>query len=101
QAPKVVKLFINQTKSLDFDSAENFQAIQTLELTPEDVQEDVIIPLKFVKLQNVLNLTLFVKSNQGNEELSVINYLGIIGSPVDATNMQDFKRIAGKKGESH
>jgi hypothetical protein len=36
----------------------------------------------------------FVKDNQGDEELTVINYLCIIGSTVDATNMQDFKRVS-------
>ena len=37
---------------------------------------------------------LFVVNNQGGEETSVLNYLCIIGSPVDAaTNMSDFKRV--------
>ncbi|XP_031568357.1 thioredoxin-like protein 1 [Actinia tenebrosa] len=101
KAPKTIKLFINQTKTLDFDSAEQFTPIQTLELTADDVKDDSIIQLKYVKFQNVQNMTFFVKDNQGDEELTVINYLCIIGSTVDTTNMQDFKRISGKKGESH
>ena len=31
KGPKTVKLFINLTKTMDFDSAETFQAVQTLE----------------------------------------------------------------------
>lgn len=36
---------------------------------------------------------LFVKSNQGDEETTKINYLTFIGTPVQATNMNDFKRV--------
>lgn len=36
---------------------------------------------------------LFVKSNQGGEETTKINYLTFIGTPVQATNMNDFKRV--------
>ncbi|KAL9985743.1 hypothetical protein ACROYT_G008184 [Oculina patagonica] len=101
RGPKTVKLFTNLTKSMDFDSAESFQAVYTLELTPDDIQEDVIIPLKFVKFQNVLSLTLFFQNNQGGEETTAVDYIGFIGSPLDATNMEEFKRVAGKKGDRH
>ena len=40
-----------------------------------------------------LTFQIFVQSNQGDEETTVVNYLGIIGSPVDTTNMEDFKRV--------
>lgn len=36
---------------------------------------------------------LFVKSNQGEEETTKINYLTFIGTPVQATNMNDFRRV--------
>lgn len=39
-------------------------------------------------------LKLFVKSNQGGEETTKINYLTFIGTPVQATNMNDFKRVS-------
>ena len=38
---------------------------------------------------------LFVKDNQDGEETSVINYLCFIGSPLDTTNMNEFKRVSG------
>ncbi|KAK3713413.1 hypothetical protein QZH41_008512, partial [Actinostola sp. cb2023] len=56
-APKNIKLFINQPKSLDFDSAEHFTPVQSLDLTPEDVKGETIIPLRYVKFQNVQNIT--------------------------------------------
>lgn len=96
-----VKLFINQPASLDFDKAEGMEAIQQLQLKPDDLQEGTLIPLKYVKFQNVANLTIFIKDNQGDEETTQLDYLCIIGSPVNTTNMSDFKRVAGKKGEAH
>ena len=43
----------------------------------------------------------FIKDNQNNAETTRVNQLQIFGSPVATTNMSDFKRVAGKKGESH
>ena len=60
-----------------------------------------MVNLRYVKFQNVQNLTLFVKDNQSGDDVTQVDYLGIIGSPVQTTNMQDFKRVAGKKGEAH
>jgi hypothetical protein len=44
---------------------------------------------------------LFIKDNQNNTDTTQIDHLAIIGSPISTTNMGDFKRVAGKKGESH
>ncbi|XP_037573298.1 thioredoxin-like protein 1 [Dermacentor silvarum] len=99
--PKTVKLFINQPRTLGFDQAIGMEAVQTLELTGKDVEEGTVMPLRFVKFQNVQNLQIFIKDNQTGTETTRINYLVIYGSPINATNMGDFKRVAGKKGESH
>lgn len=37
---------------------------------------------------------LFVKDNQSCSEKTQIDYLGFIGTPVNATNMSDFKRVS-------
>ncbi|XP_062410710.1 thioredoxin-like protein 1 [Sardina pilchardus] len=100
-APKCVKIFINLPRSMDFDDAERSEATQKLDLGEEEYKEDGLIPLRYVKFQNVNSVTLFIKSNQGEEETTKINYLTFIGTPVQATNMNDFKRVVGKKGESH
>ena len=57
-------------------------------LTPEQLDGSPIT-LKFVKFQNVQNMQFFFKDNQG---------LSLIGNPISTTNMNDFKRVAGKKG---
>ncbi|KAH0627842.1 hypothetical protein JD844_008338 [Phrynosoma platyrhinos] len=93
QGPKYVKMFINLPRSMDFEEAERSEPTQALELTPEDIKEDSIIQLRYVKFQNVNSVTLFVQSNQGDEETTRIAYFTFIGTPVQATNMNDFKRV--------
>ena len=85
---------------MDFEEAERSEPTQALELTEDDIKEDGIVPLRYVKFQNVNSVTVFVQSNQGEEETR-ISYFTFIGTPVQATNMNDFKRVVGKKGESH
>jgi len=101
KGPKTVKVFINQPSTLDFDKAEGYEPTQQVDLSKEDVTEGNAVNLRFVKFQNVQNLTLFVLDNQSGDDVTQLDFLGIIGSPVQTTNMQDFKRVAGKKGEAH
>lgn len=69
-------------------------------LKPEDLEGNPI-NLRYVKFQNVQNIQLFIKDNQSGGEVTQIDHLACIGSPISTTNMGDFKRVAGKKGESH
>ncbi len=69
-------------------------------LTPDQLDGSPI-NLRFVKFQNVHNLQFFFKDNQAGEETTQIDYLSVIGNPVSTTNMSEFKRVAGKKGEGH
>lgn len=100
-APKTLRLFINQPHNMDFDSARDGNPVQEINLTKDDISENGLINLRFVKFQNVHNLTIFVPDNQGDEETTKIEKLTLIGKTVATTNMSDFKRVAGKEGESH
>jgi len=100
KGPKTVRIFQNQPNTLDFDKADSMTSVQDLELTEEQL-EGQIIPLKFVKFQHVQNLMFFFKDNQGGDEVTQIDHLSIIGTPIQSTNMDDFKRVSGKKGEAH
>ncbi|XP_064472018.1 thioredoxin-like protein 1 [Ornithodoros turicata] len=100
KGPKTVKLFINQPRTLGFDQALSMEPTQLLELTAKDL-EGAVVPLRYVKFQNVQNLQILIKDNQAGTETTQINRLVIYGSPLTTTNMGDFKRVAGKKGESH
>jgi len=101
EGPKNLKLFINQPRTIDFDAADSNLSVQDLTLSAKDVEEGNPVPLRYVKFQNVVNLQIFVKDNQCDSESTRIDHLAIIGSPISTTNMGDFKRVAGKKGESH
>ncbi|CAG9863348.1 unnamed protein product [Phyllotreta striolata] len=100
KGPKSVKIFINQPRTLDFDMADSYTSVQILDLEPSDVEGNPI-NLRFVKFQNVQNIQFFVRDNLGGGEVTQIDHLAIIGSPINTTNMGDFKRVTGKKGESH
>ncbi|XP_060857643.1 thioredoxin-like protein 1 [Metopolophium dirhodum] len=98
--PKSLKLFINQPNTIDFDSATHNLAAQELDLKPDEL-DGKIVNLKYVTFQNIYNLQIFVVNNQTEEEVTRIDSLDIIGTPMSATNMGDFKRISGKKGRAH
>lgn len=38
-------------------------------------------------------LQLFFQNNQGGADTTVLEYIGFIGSPLDSTNMEEFKRV--------
>lgn len=57
--------------------------------------------LRFVKFQNVQNMQLFIKDNQSGGDKTQLDRIVFIGAPTITTKMDDFKRISGKKGESH
>lgn len=99
KGPKTLRIFINQPTTLDFDKADQMTATQDITLTPGQLDGSVV-PLKFVKFQNVQNVQFFFKDNQGGGEVTQIDHLAIIGTPISTTNMNDFKRVAGKKGET-
>lgn len=100
-APKTLRLYINQPHNMDFDSARDGNPAQELILTKDDVSGETIVSLRFVKFQSVDNLTIFVADNQGGEETTQIQNIMIIGKTVATTKMSEFKRVAGKEGESH
>ncbi|XP_037059368.1 thioredoxin-like protein 1 [Peromyscus leucopus] len=104
QDPKYINIFINLPRSMGFEEAERSEPTQALELTEDDMIEDGIVPLRCVKFQNVKSVTLIVQSSQGEEKTMRISYFIFIGTPVQATNMNDFKQVVGKRkknGESH
>lgn len=97
-APKSLKLFLTQP-SLDFDDAESLVPDMELELTRSQLDGTTFIPVKYIKFQNVFHLTVFIGTNQGDEETTRIEYLELVGTSKSGTNMGEFKRVAGKVGE--
>jgi len=98
RGPRTLRLFTNLPYGLDFDSAESNVAAQDLQLSGKELKGE-LIKLKYMKFQSVNRLTIFIQDNQAGDEITQLNYIQVIGSPMTATNMSDFKRVAGKAGE--
>ena len=102
-APKTLKIFLNKD-DLDFGSASDLEATQTLTLSQtSDVQD---VPVKRALFGNTYSLTLFIQDNFGNDVTNVY-YLGfkgeytkLIREPVEvlyekAANPKDHASIVG------
>ena len=96
RAPKGIKLFVNKS-TMDCNDGESLKAEQDLELSAEQIGERV--ELKFVKFQNVDRLSIFIHSNQGDGEETALSGIKLWGAGLAQTNMAEFKRVAGEKGE--
>ena len=99
RAPKKVKLLVNKSKSLGFDDADQLPGDQEFELAAEELGAPY--NLKFVKFQSVERLSIFIASNQSDDDdATVLSQLKLVGCPLHTTNMADFKRVSGEKGEA-
>jgi len=92
RAPKVVKLFTNRP-SLGFSDVSDLAAQQEIELSAAQLEKGEPIQLKFVKFQNVRSLTLFIESNQNDEDTTALHRIQLLGSLVETTNMSEFKKV--------
>ncbi|KAG0312999.1 Thioredoxin-like protein 1 [Dissophora globulifera] len=91
-APKTIKLYVNKL-SLGFDEADSVEETQTITLSEKDYEGNGLIPLRFVKFQNVTSVILFIEDNLGDEETTQIKQLVFIGSPLDSTDMSALKKV--------
>jgi len=94
KGPKNIKIAINKP-ALGFDDIENAQEPQVVQVfeVPEDmVKEGKHIHLRFVRLQRVNSLHIFVSSNQGDEDETRIDAIDVFGQPVATTQMSGLKR---------
>ncbi|TYJ58190.1 thioredoxin [Cryptococcus floricola] len=107
QAPKTIKLFINQP-NIGFDEADSLTPAQEIELTADQVKGDKI-ELRFVRFQNVRSLHILVKDNQEDEETTRIDSIDLFGAAsgdkAEATSQQSgaapggsmLERLMGQK----
>ena len=56
-----------------------FPFFQDIVLNAKQLDGEQEIPLKFVKFQNVQNIQMFVSDNLGGEEVTQIDFLGLMG----------------------
>ncbi|XP_058827311.1 thioredoxin-like protein 1 [Topomyia yanbarensis] len=94
----IISITFNQLVKI---SAIKFKSPPSLGPKKVSVQDLVLGQLNFVKFQNVQNMQLFVKDSHSGDETTIIDHLAFIGSPIATNKMDDFQRVAGKKGENH
>ncbi|KAJ9065205.1 hypothetical protein DSO57_1022005 [Entomophthora muscae] len=90
-APRNIKLFVNSS-NVGFDDAFSLVPTQEFSLTEADYAENAFTELRFVRFQHVTKLTIFVEDNQTDDELTKLQAIALIGSPVFTTNMDNFQK---------
>lgn len=95
-APKEVKVFVNKPH-IGFQEAEDEEPTQAFELDPKECNIGLgcdsqhIIPLKFVKFQNVTHITVFVAENNGDNEATKMRALELYGIAAENMDMAAWK----------
>lgn len=92
QAPKHIKLFTN-SPTIGFSEATDRAGVLELDLD-EDQLKGEPIKLPLVKFNKVFCLTIFIASNQEDEDTTVIQKLAIFGSAGDSFNVSEIKDIS-------
>lgn len=91
-APKKIKLFSNRV-SMSFADCED-PASQELILSPNDTSKDSPpVALKPVKFTKIVSLTLFIESNQSDDDVTFLSAVKIFGQTIQTTKMGDLKKI--------
>ncbi|KAH8108210.1 DUF1000-domain-containing protein [Cristinia sonorae] len=100
QGPKRIKLFINRPAIgfEDVEDAEEPEAAQVIELTEEQVKSGKPIPLRFVRFQSVNILHIFVQSNFGDEDVTRIDAVDVLGSATSGGGAKDLSGLQAEEG---
>jgi len=96
KGPKNIKLFKNNP-SLGFSEAENQPAVQEFDLSEKDL-EGQSLTLRFTKFQQLNTLSIFISSNQGDEDTTRIQKIAIFGQSGETMNVADIKK-AGEEDQ--
>ncbi|OLY78808.1 Thioredoxin-like protein 1 [Smittium mucronatum] len=92
QAPKSVKLFSN-IQNMSFSDAESNSPTDATEFTEETYKSGGIFKVKFVRFQNISNLSIFINDNIGDGEVTSLQSVTLIGTPIQAN---DFSTVTAK-----
>jgi len=89
--PRRIKLFVN-APTIGFAEAADSDGTQSFDLTEDSIQEAKPITLRFVKFQNVNCLSLFVESNQNDDETTAIKWIKILGYSGEVMDVSKIKK---------
>ncbi|KAG8910664.1 hypothetical protein FRC01_006203 [Tulasnella sp. 417] len=94
KGPKDIKIDINKP-SIGFDDIEDAKepaVVQEIAVPEDFVAEGKHVHLRFVRLQRVNSLHIFVGSNHGGEDETRIDAIDVFGQPVATTQMTGFRK---------
>lgn len=105
--PKKIKLFVNQP-TIGFAEASDAAGVQDLDLTKDTILKGTPITLRqnltlshfnshlfrFVKFQNVNCLSMFIESNQDDDETTVVSLIKVFGFTREVMNVANIKNTA-------
>eukprot|EP01024_Parvocaulis_polyphysoides_P041902 TRINITY_DN3843_c0_g1_i1.p1 TRINITY_DN3843_c0_g1~~TRINITY_DN3843_c0_g1_i1.p1 ORF type:complete len:182 (+),score=17.01 TRINITY_DN3843_c0_g1_i1:31-576(+) len=89
--PKKVKIFKNEP-NLGFQEAESRKPIFETELTTEQLQNRTFIPLQRVQFSRVQVVTIFIESNQDDNETTRVSWISLSGWPGETMNVGEIKK---------
>ncbi|PNT35035.1 hypothetical protein POPTR_005G052100v4 [Populus trichocarpa] len=89
--PKTVKLFSNK-EHMGFSNVNDYPPSDTVVLSPDTLKGKPVV-LKYVKFQNVRSLTIFIKDNQLDSEITKVQKIALFGTTVETTDMKSLKKI--------
>lgn len=91
KAPKFIKLFVNHP-TIGFSEASDSAGLETFELNDGNLSGEPI-PLKPVKFSRVNVLTIFIESNRGDEDTTIIHKICILGESGQKFDVSQIKDI--------
>ncbi|PHJ25477.1 proteasome-interacting thioredoxin domain-containing protein [Cystoisospora suis] len=91
EAPAVLKLFTNNL-AMGFPEAESETPVQEVLLHHGDLESGCVVPLRFVKFQNVSTLVIYVESNNGSDQTK-ISHIDVFGVPSEKMEMREWKPV--------
>ncbi|RKP20337.1 thioredoxin-like protein 1, partial [Rozella allomycis CSF55] len=89
KAPKTIRFYVNRL-TMGFDEVDSIEPTQTIQLDEKDIGK--VVPLRFVKFQNVHTVVIFIEDNQAGDDETIIENIQIIGQTIQGTNMGDFNK---------
>jgi len=92
--PKSVKVYVDNI-NLDFGdvSGTAIKPTQSFTFTKNDLLNSKEIQTQFVKFTNVHTLTIYVETNQADTEVTILNRIGFIGTPIAGMKVAAIKKM--------
>ncbi|OMJ17828.1 Thioredoxin-like protein 1 [Smittium culicis] len=86
--------FLTVTSASLFSDAETMNPTDSTELTEDFYKSGGIFKVKFVRFQNISNISIFIEDNIGDDDVTSLQNITFIGTP---TQQSDFSVVTAKE----